>query len=102
MPQKRVLAHSRTQCLFSEIRKSERSHFEVYAEGRMLHWPELDEDIEVQHIVGGQMPVKLSGTVSAVAEPHAEYGAGSSHQLEGRSKGTATRRMAKCALKKIS
>ena len=38
----------------------QRRHFEVYADGKMLHWPDLDEDIEVQHIVDGRMPVKLA------------------------------------------
>ncbi len=38
----------------------QRRHFEVYADGKMLHWPDLDEDIEVQHIADGRMPVKLA------------------------------------------
>ena len=51
----------------------QRGHFELCAEGRMLHWPELDEDIEVRHIVEGRMPVKESACVSAVAEPRGTY-----------------------------
>jgi hypothetical protein len=52
----------------------ERSHFEVHAAGRLLHWPEIDEDIEVQHIVDGRMPVKEPGRMTAVAETRAKYG----------------------------
>lgn len=52
----------------------QRSHFEVCAGGRMLHWPEIDEDIEVQHIVKGMTPVKTKlACASAVAETQAEY-----------------------------
>jgi hypothetical protein len=53
----------------------QRAHFEVYAGGRMLHWPEIDEDIEVRHIVAGRMPVKKEPAhTSAVAEARATYG----------------------------
>ena len=51
----------------------ERAHFEVYAKGRMLHWPEIDEDIEVQHIAEGRMPVKEPATRFKVAESREEY-----------------------------
>ncbi len=52
----------------------ERDHFEVHADGRMLHWPDIDEDIEVQHIVEGRMPVKKRREFIAVADGHAAYG----------------------------
>ena len=53
----------------------QRAHFEVCAGGRMLHWPEIDEDIEVRHIVTGRMPVKTEPAhASAVAESRAKYG----------------------------
>ena len=51
----------------------ERDHFEVHADGRMLHWPDIDEDIEVLHIVEGRMPVKKGSTLMAVAEKHERY-----------------------------
>ena len=51
----------------------QRNHFEVYAQGKMLHWPEIDEDIEVQHIVEGRMPLKSRKAVLAVAEEGADY-----------------------------
>ena len=51
----------------------QRSHFEVYAGGKMLHWPEIDEDIEVQHIVEGRMPVKKGRSVMVVAEERGSY-----------------------------
>lgn len=51
----------------------ERDHFEVHADGRMLHWPDIDEDIEVQHIVEGRMPVKKGRDLMAAAEGHATY-----------------------------
>lgn len=51
----------------------QRVHFEVYAGGRMLRWPEMDEDIEVQHIVEGRMPVKDRAPASAVAESRTKY-----------------------------
>ena len=44
-----------------------------FSDGRMLHWPEIDEDIEVRHIVEGRMPVKEGTCVSAVAEPRGTY-----------------------------
>ena len=37
----------------------QRRHFELYSDGKMLHWPDLDEDIEVQHLVDGRLPVKV-------------------------------------------
>lgn len=43
----------------------QRRHFEVYSDGKMLHWPDIDEDIEVQHLVEGRFPVKASGTAPA-------------------------------------
>ena len=36
----------------------QRRHFEMYSDGKMLHWPEIDEDVEVQHLVDGRLPVK--------------------------------------------
>lgn len=61
----------------------ERDHFEVHADGRMLHWPDIDEDIEVQHIVQGRMPLKQDQAFLAVAEGRASYG------VEPSSKGDA-------------
>jgi len=52
----------------------QRAHFEVHADGRMLHWPEIDEDIEVQHIVDGRMPVRKDHPLMAVAEERDAYG----------------------------
>lgn len=51
----------------------QRDHFEVHANGRMLHWPDIDEDIEVQHIVEGRMPVKSTHEFITVTEEHAPY-----------------------------
>ena len=42
--------------------------------GRMLHWPEIDEDIEVQHLIDGRMPIKARKVIAAVAEPRPIYG----------------------------
>jgi hypothetical protein len=58
----------------------ERAHFEVYAGGRMLCWPEIDEDIEVRHIVEGRMPVKAATGALTVAEGRAPYRAGRAGQ----------------------
>ncbi len=55
--------------------RAERAHFEVYADGRLLHWPAIDEDIEVQHILDGRLPVKAPHRVTAVAESRPKYGA---------------------------
>jgi len=41
----------------------------------MLHWPEIDEDIEVAHILEGRMPVKENSLTMAVAESPSRYGA---------------------------
>ena len=43
---------------------AQRGHFEVYSGGKMLHWPDIDEDIEVQHLIEGRMPVKAGNPVS--------------------------------------
>jgi hypothetical protein len=52
----------------------QRAHFEVCAGGRMLHWPEIDEDIEVQHMLKGMTPVKTEPLqASAVAELRTNY-----------------------------
>jgi hypothetical protein len=41
----------------------------------MLHWPEIDEDIEVQHIIEGRLPVKEEPAHAlAVAESRVRYG----------------------------
>lgn len=32
----------------------ERQNVEVFADGEELHWPDLDEDIEVVHLIGGR------------------------------------------------
>jgi hypothetical protein len=42
----------------------QRRHFELYSDGTMLHWPDLDEDIEVQHLVDGRLPVKTADPLS--------------------------------------
>ncbi len=39
----------------------------------MLHWPEIDEDIEVKHIVEGRMPIKEPARAMAVAETRGTY-----------------------------
>ncbi len=64
------------QCypLLNAAPQEARRHFELYAEGRMLHWPEIDEDIEIQHIVDGRMPVKVCPDVAMVAESPEKYG----------------------------
>jgi hypothetical protein len=36
----------------------QRRHVELYSDGKMLHWPDLDEDIAVQHLIEGRLPVK--------------------------------------------
>ena len=43
---------------------AQRGHFEVYSAGKMLHWPDIDEDIEVQHLIDGRLPVRLAGLLS--------------------------------------
>jgi hypothetical protein len=32
----------------------ERSHFEIFGEGRSIHWPELDEDLTVTGLLAGR------------------------------------------------
>ena len=53
----------------------QRRHFEVRARGRMLHWPEVDEDIEVQHLLEGRLPSQAAARAGMVAEDRATYGA---------------------------
>lgn len=43
----------------------QRQHFEVYGDGKMLHWPDIDEDIEVQHVVEGRHPKKAPSALLA-------------------------------------
>ena len=52
----------------------QRAHFEVYAGGRLLHWPEIDDDIEAGHVLEGRMPVKKPACASAVAEARLKCG----------------------------
>jgi hypothetical protein len=33
---------------------SERSHFEIFGEGRYIHWPDLDEDLTVAGLLAGR------------------------------------------------
>lgn len=28
-----------------------RQHFELLGDGRIIHWPDVDEDIEVEHLL---------------------------------------------------
>ena len=51
----------------------ERRNVEIHAGGRILSWEALDEDIEVQHIVAGRLPVKLDQLITRVAEGGVEY-----------------------------
>ena len=51
----------------------QRGHFEVCARGRLLHWPDIDEDIEVQHLVERRLPVKEPARAMVVNEPRAKY-----------------------------
>ena len=51
----------------------QRVHFEICADGRLLHWPDIDEDVEVQHIIDGRIPVKNKSNLMAVAEEGEEY-----------------------------
>lgn len=37
----------------SNATADERSHFELLGEGEGIHWPDLDEDIEVAHLLLG-------------------------------------------------
>ncbi len=60
--------------LLEQANWRQRAHFEVHADGRMLRWPDIDEDIEVQHLVEGRMPVRKGGEFMAVAEAEATYG----------------------------
>ena len=59
--------------LLSKANMKQRTHFEVCADGRMLHWSDIDEDIEVQHIIDGRMPIKNNHNLMAVAEELVDY-----------------------------
>ena len=72
---RRIAVPYRCYPRLEKANRMQRSHFEVYAGGKMLHWPEIDEDIEVQHIVEGRMPVKKGREVLAVAEHRVDYAA---------------------------
>lgn len=52
----------------------QRRHFVVCGRGRMLHWPEIDEDIAVQHLVEGRLPSKEPVRRLVVAEAKSRYG----------------------------
>jgi hypothetical protein len=32
----------------------ERSHFEIFGDGRFIHWPDLDEDLSVAGLLAGR------------------------------------------------
>ena len=71
---RRIIVPYRCYPRLGGAKPAARQHFEICAAGRMLRWPEIDEDIEVQHIVEGRMPVKGGREALAVAEEHAVYG----------------------------
>jgi hypothetical protein len=52
----------------------QRRNFEVCANGKLLHWPLIDEDISVEHIVKGKFPVKPTKPVQFAAESRPVYG----------------------------
>lgn len=62
----------------------ERRKFEIYSGGKMIHWPEIDEDIEVQHLVEGRMPIKADKTHAVVAEGGGEYSASTRRKRQKR------------------
>jgi hypothetical protein len=37
--------------LLDEADMKQRSHFEVHAEGRLLHWPDIDEDLSTDQVI---------------------------------------------------
>ena len=41
----------------------EREHFEIFGDGRYLHWPDLDEDLTVAGIVEGRRSAERSGSL---------------------------------------
>ena len=44
---------------------AQRQHVEVYSQGKMLHWPDVDEYIEVQHLADWRMPTKVRDAILA-------------------------------------
>ena len=62
----------------------QRRKFEIYSGGKMIHWPEIDEDIEVQHLVEGRMPIKAGKTHAVVAERSGEYSASTRRKRQKR------------------
>jgi len=72
---RRVAVPFRSFPRLARANSKQRAHFEVYAGGRMLHWPEIDEDIEVAHILEGRVPAKENSLTMAVAESPSRYGA---------------------------
>ena len=70
---RRIIVPYRCYPRLGGAKPAARQHFEICAAGRMLRWPEIDEDIEVQHIVEGRMPVKAGERVLAVAEDRETY-----------------------------
>jgi len=44
---------------------AQRRHFEVYSGGKMIHWPDIGEDIEVQHLIEGRMPLRTGDLLLA-------------------------------------
>ncbi|MCE2494672.1 MAG: DUF2442 domain-containing protein [Alphaproteobacteria bacterium] len=62
----------------------ERNNWEIHAEGRHLHWPDLDEDLSIEMLVTGQksgesrrsfnqwLAAKRSGLPLTIHEIHSE------------------------------
>ena len=44
--------------LLAEGNLEKRRNVEIYADGMLIHWPDLDEDIAVEHLLKGKFPVK--------------------------------------------
>ena len=38
----------------------ERANWRILGRGEGIRWPDLDEDIEIQHLVDGRLPVKTT------------------------------------------
>ena len=45
--------------LLAKATPEQRHNVEIYANGKMLHWPNIDEDIEIRHLIEKKRPVKV-------------------------------------------
>lgn len=51
----------------------QRRHFDLYGGGRMLCWPDVDEDVDIRHVIEGRMPERTGSREPVVVKARSAY-----------------------------